>query len=126
MIESNEVARDIREIKWHQEAIDSSMELLIKANREAILEEIMEFFGRSKRRAEVYLAINGKRTVSDIVDLLVMKSPNVSIELSKLKEEGLIEIKEITPDGTYIYRKRRVDKILGISKRLRKKFNIEF
>lgn len=124
MVESDEVARDIREIKWHQEAIDSSMELLIKANRETILSEIMEFFGKSRRRAQVFLAVNSTRTVQKIAALLSMKLPNVSIELTKLKEEGLVEIKEITADG-YIYKKRRVDKILGISRKLRKKFNIE-
>lgn len=124
MVESEEVARDIREIKWHQEAIDSSMELLIKANREAILEEIMSFFGRSQRRAQVFLTVNGERTVSDIADKLDMKLPNVSTELTKLKEEGLVEIKKFTDKG-YVYKKRRVDKILGISRKLRRKFNIE-
>ena len=124
-MESDEVAKDIREIKWHQEAIDSSMELLIKANRDAILSEIMKFFGRSKRRAEVFLAVDGKRTVEDIAELLSMKGPNVSRELTKLKEEGMIEIKRITKEGYYVYKKRRVDKILGISQKLRRKFNIE-
>jgi len=125
VVESDEVARDIREIKWHQEAIDSSMELLIKANRESILSEIMKFFGRSKRRAEVYLLVDGKRTVEDITELLGMQKPNVSAEISKMKEEGLVEIKKVTEQGFYVYRKRRVDRILGISRRLRKKFKIE-
>lgn len=124
MVESEEVARDIREIKWHQEAIDNSMELLIKANRNAILAEIMSFFGRSKRRAQVFIAVDGKRTVEDITQLLNMKKPNVSSELTRLKEEGLIEIKKITKEG-YIYKKRRVDKILGISRMLKNKFGIE-
>lgn len=125
MVESEEVARDIREIKWHQEAIDSSMELLIKANRETILAEIMSFFGRSKRRAQVFLVVDGKRTVEDIAQLLDMKRPNVSRELTKLKKEGLVEIKRITKEGYYVYKKRRVDRILGISRTLRKKFEIE-
>lgn len=123
MVESDELARDIREIKWHQEAIDSSLELLIKANRNAILDEIMNFFGRSKRRAQIFLAVDGKRTVQNITELLHMKKPNVSADLTRLKEEGLIEIKKITKEG-YIYKKRRVDRILGISRKLRKKFGI--
>ena len=125
MVESDEVAKDIREIKWHQEAIDSSMELLIKANRDAILAEIIKFFGRSKRRAQVFLAVNGERTVEDITELLNMQKPNVSTELTRLKEEGLIEIKRITSEGYYVYKKRRVDKILRISQKLRKKFDID-
>jgi DNA-binding MarR family transcriptional regulator len=124
MVESEEVARDIREIKWHQEAIDSSMELLIKANREAILSEILGFFGKSRRRVQVYIAVDGNRTVEDITRFLQMKKPNVSSHLTKLKQEGLIEIKRITKAG-YVYRKRRVDRILGISRKLRRKFEIE-
>lgn len=121
---SDEVAKDIREIKWHQEAIDSSMELLIKANRDAILAEIMDFFGRSKRRAKVFLTVDGKRTVEDITNILALHKPNVSAELTRLKYEGLVEIKRITKEGYYIYKKRRVDRILGISKKLRKKFEL--
>lgn len=123
MVESEDVARDIREIKWHQEAIDSSMELLIKANKDAILAEILNFFGRSERRAQVFLAVDGRRTVEGITQLLDMKQPNVSRELAKLKEEGLIEIKRIKKEG-YVYKKRRVDRILGISRILKKKFGI--
>ncbi len=124
MVESKEVAQDIREIKWHQAAIDSSMELLIKANRESILPEIMMFFGKSKRRVEVFLAVDGKRTVDDIARLLRMKGPNVSRELANLKQEGLIEIKRIKREG-YLYKKRRVDRILGISQRLKREFGIQ-
>jgi DNA-binding transcriptional ArsR family regulator len=121
---SDEIAKDIREIKWHQEAIDSSMELLIKANKVDILTEIMDFFGRSKRRAEIYLLVDGKRTVEDITEFLGLQKPNVSLELTKLKTEGLIEIKRITKGGYYIYKKRRVDSILHISKKLKKKFEL--
>jgi len=123
MIESEEVARDIREIKWHQEAIDSSMELLIKANRDAILSEIMAFFGKSGRRAQVFLAVDGRRTVEDITQMLDMKKPNVSSQLARLMDEGLVEIKRITRRGR-VYKKRRVDRILGISRKVRRKFEI--
>ena len=122
---SDEIAKDIREIKWHQEAIDSSMELLLKANRDAILVEIMGFFGRSKRRAQVFLAVDGKRTVADLTKLLALQKPNVSADLTRLKNEGLIEIKKITSEGYYIYKKRRVDRILGVSKKLRQKFELD-
>jgi len=117
------VAQDIREIKWHQEAIDSSMELLIKAHGEQIEKEIMDFFGKSKRRVEIYLECNGNNSVTAIANKLQMKQPNVSAELTKLKEEGLIKIKKMTDEG-YIYQKSKVDKILRISKKLKEKFAI--
>ena len=124
MNESDMIAQDIREIKWHQEAIDSSMELLIKAHRQQIEEEIMRFFGKSKRRAEIYLKCDGKNTVSDIANQLQMKIPNVSRELTKLKQEGLIKVKRITDKG-YIYEKTKIDRILKISKKLKQKFNLQ-
>ncbi len=125
MVESDQIAQDVREIKWHQEAIDSSMELLIKANSEKILEEIFKFFGRSKRKAEVFLAVDGQRTVEDITDFLGMQKPNVSRHLTSLKEEGLVEIKKVTRGGYYVYKRRRVDKILGLSKKLKVKLRIQ-
>ncbi|MBU7036697.1 MAG: MarR family transcriptional regulator [Theionarchaea archaeon] len=124
MVESDEATRDIREIKWHLEAIDCSMELLTKANKDNILAEIMSFFGKSKRKAEVFLAVNEKRTVDDITELLQMKESNVSRELTSLKNEGLIELWKLTSEGHRIYRKRKVDRILGISRILKQEFGI--
>ncbi|MGV9103561.1 MAG: hypothetical protein ACOC3C_05560 [Candidatus Thorarchaeota archaeon] len=124
MPESEDVAKDIREIKWHQEAIDASLELLLRANREEILREIKKVFGRSRRRAQIYLVIDGSRSVSEMGDMLGVQSPNISPVLGEFKDAGLIEIKRIESDGSYIYRKRRVDRILGISKMVREKFNL--
>jgi DNA-binding transcriptional ArsR family regulator len=122
--ESDELSQDIREIKWHQEAIDSSMELLIRANKAPILAEILSFFGNSRRRAEVYLAVDGDLSVSDIATELQMKPPNVSTELTLLNDFGLIETGKL--DGpTIIYKKRRIDRILGLTKELRKKFELQ-
>lgn len=121
--ESDQLSQDIKEIKWHQEAIDSSMELLIRANKEPILAEILSFFGDSKRRAEVYLAVDGTKSVAEIADLLRMKQPNVSRELSILKDLGLIEVGPST-ETTIVYKKRRIDRILGLSKELQRVFDL--
>src|SRR5438309_11533565 len=122
--ESDQLSQDIREIKWHQEAIDGSMELLIRANKKSILGEILSFFGDARRRAEVYLAIDEQRTVSGIADLLHMKGSNVSRELSLLKDFGLIAIAKLT-ESSIVYTKRRIDRILSLSKELRQKFDLK-
>lgn len=121
--ESDQLTQDIREIKWHQEAIDSSMELLIRANKGPILNEILSFFGDSKRRAEVYVTVDGEKNVSDIANQIQMKSQNVSTELTLLKDFGLIEIGKLT-GPTIIYKKRRIDRILGLTRELRRKFEL--
>ena len=123
MPESDELAVDIKEIRWRQKSMDSSMDLLLKANREAIMNEVAAFFGSSKRRADVYLAVDGKRAVRDIAASLGMKGPNVSIELTRLSDEGLIE-REASPSGEVAWKKKRIDKVLRISEFLRKKFSL--
>ena len=55
--------------------------------------------------------------------LLDMKKQNVSSQLVRLKDEGLVEIKRRTRRGR-VYKKRRVDRILGISRMVRRKFEI--
>jgi len=108
---------------WHQEAIDNAMELLIRANKAAILSEALAFFGTSKRRAEVYLAADGNKTVSAIAESLRMKGPNVTRDLSLLKDFGLIEVNRME-GSSIVYKKRRIDRIIGLSSELRKKFEL--
>ncbi|MFX0138901.1 MAG: hypothetical protein ACFFDN_34995 [Candidatus Hodarchaeota archaeon] len=114
----------MREIKWHQESIDSSLILLLKANKEEILKELILVFGNSKRRAEVYLSIDGKTSVGSIADKLGMKIQNVSPHITKLKNEGLIEIKNLTENSEYIYKKTELEKIFKLSSVIKKKFGL--
>jgi len=99
------------------------MEMLIRANKKEILTGILEFFGSSKRRAQVYLAVDGERSVAAIAALLKMKGPNVSAELTRLKEFGLIEVKSVS-GLSMIYKKRKLDRILGISRELERIFKL--
>src|SRR5437867_1699066 len=122
--ESDELSQDIKEIKWHQEAIDASMEMLIRANKKQILTEILGFFGNSKRRAQVYLAVDGERSVAAIAGLLTMKGPNVSSELTLLKDFGLIEVKSVSGPAI-VYKKRKIDRILGVGRELEQIFRLK-
>jgi len=117
------ILRDVREIKWRQESIDRSLILLLKANKEEILDELLTVFTNSKRRAEVYLIIDGKLSVSEIAKKLDMKQPNVSRHITPLKNDALIEIKNLK-NGEYIYKKTELEQIFKISRILRKKFGI--
>ncbi|MCW4004567.1 MAG: hypothetical protein NWE95_11720 [Candidatus Bathyarchaeota archaeon] len=130
MPESEDIFEEVKKIRWHQEAIDSNMELLTRAHGKEILAEIMDFFGNvpGKKKAinlaRVYLAVDGVRTVGTIAADLKMKTPNVSIEIGKLKEMSLVEVKEVVKEGT-IYKKRRVDTLLRISQKLIKDFGFD-
>lgn len=129
MVPNEEVAEDIRRIRWHQEAIDKNIELLARAHKKEILNEIMEFFGnvpkkkKAMNRARIFLAIDGKRTVSDLASYLNLPISYISQEITKLKGMSLIEVKRVSKTGI-VYKKTRANSILRISATLRRDFGI--
>lgn len=116
--------KDMREIKWRVDGIEKSVDLLVRANRKQIEDDLMKFFGRSRDRVKIFLKVDGEKTVSQIVKELRMKQPNVSRRITELKEEGLIKIKKITEKGV-IYEKTEKVKILDLDRKLRRTFKID-
>lgn len=130
MPETEDLFEEVKKIRWHQEAIDSNIELITRAQGKDILREIMDFFGNAPgkkkaiNRARIYLAIDGKKVVGKIANDLKLPFSSVSREITKLKYMGLIEVKEVTKEGI-IYKKRKVDILLRISQKLLKDFDFE-
>jgi len=130
MPETEDLFEEVKKIRWHQEAIDSNIELITRAHGKEILREIMDFFGNAPgkkkaiNRARVYVAIDGKKVVGKIANDLKLPFPYVSQEITKLKDMGLIEVKKVTKEGI-IYKKRKVDTLLRISQKLLKDFEFE-
>jgi len=116
--------KDVGEIKWRVDGIEKSVDLLIRANRKQLINDLLEFFGRSKDKVKVFLKIDGEKTVDQITKELEMKKPNVSKRITELQDEGLVKIKGITRQG-YVYEKTEKVRILNLEKILRKKFSIE-
>jgi predicted transcriptional regulator len=117
---SDNTEKDVREIKWRVEGIDKSIDLLVRASRKQIIADILEFFGKSKDRVNVFLAIDGNKTVDQVAKELNMKGPNVSRRITELRDEGLVNIKKITKNG-YVYEKTEKVRVLGIEKVIAKK-----
>jgi len=120
---SDVTGKDVREIKWKVEGIEKSIDLLVRANRSQIIKDMMEFFGRSRDRVNVFLNIDGEKTVDQITKDLGIKKPNVSKRITELQNEGLVNIKKITKKG-HIYEKTEKVRILNLDKILRKKFGV--
>ncbi len=117
--------RDVREIKHRVVGIDKSVDLLLRANRKEIVGDVMIFFGKSKDRIKVFLAVNGERTVNQITShLKPMQRQNVSKRIAELIDEGLIDVKKTGKTGI-IYDKTEKVKILNLEKEIRKKFKIQ-
>ena len=113
--------KDVREIKYRVDGIEKGMDLLLRANRKQILDDLMAFFGKSKERVKVFLAVNGEKSVNQIVAELKMKGPNVSRRISELEREGLIRVKE-TGGHSKIYEQTEKVAILNLRKELQRKF----
>lgn len=97
--------------------------LLAISQRNEVYEYALEVFGNSKKRAEIYLALDGQRSVAEISELLGMKRPNVSIEIKNLLEGDLIERDDSALKG-YAYRRRSAFDLIGVPNLVRSKFKL--
>ena len=115
MPESKELHTKVDEIGSYVKSMDGQLNWLVRAQANDLRPMILDFFKKRKRAAKVFLATDGKRTVEEIAAYLDLRQPNVSKELSDLHEAGLVECVEWG-----LYRKKIIDKILGLSRTLRK------
>jgi predicted transcriptional regulator len=118
---SDVMEKDLREIKAKVEGIDKSVDLLVRANRKQIIEDLMAFFGKSKDRVKVFLAMDGEKSVNQIANELGMKVQNVSKRITELDREGLIRFKKLIGHSK-IYEQTEKVAILNLKKEIEKKF----
>ncbi len=105
------------------DSIEQTNAFALRADADKHLESVQKIFGNSERKAQVYLAADGNRTVNDIADFLRMKRQNVGTALRKLTDEGLLEIAE-TDGGAHFYAKTPLDRTVRISRYLCDKYGL--
>jgi len=112
--------RDIREINYKMEDVEKSVGLLLRANRPEVIVDLMEnCFRRSGEKIRVFLAIDGKSSVTEIAVKLGIKSPNVSRHMKDFQENDLIRTRT-TEGAKIIYEKTSQVRRLRLDKYLRK------
>jgi len=111
-------------IEHKVDSIDQTNAFALRADETKHQASVKAIFGGSVRRAQVYLAADGTRTVQEIATFLNMVRPNVSRELSELTREGLLEITESSADGD-VYSKKAVDRTLRITSFLCKEYSLD-
>lgn len=111
-------------IEHKVDSLDQTNAFALRADEDKYFATVIKIFGTSKRRVQIYLAVNGARGVQDIADHLGMKRQNVGPDLQMLTEEGLLEIID-APGGKDIYAKKALDKSLRVSKQLQERFNLD-
>ena len=86
--------------------------------------KFLKRFGRSRRRAQVYLALDGIRDANDVAKAIRKVRQDVDKEIRHLVKNRLVELVEALGRGA-IYRKRAVDKRVGLSHELMEHFRLD-
>ena len=118
-----QILHRLAHIEHKVDSIDETNAFALRAEAEKHQETVRKIFGKSIRRAQVYLAADGTRGVVEIAQHLGMKTPNVSPDLRILKEEGLLEIVDASGRQDF-WAKKTIDKTLRISKYLCDQYNL--
>src|SRR5689334_14022023 len=74
------------------DSIDQTNAFALRADSERHAVEMKKIFTTSKRRAQIYLAADGVRSVEEIANHLGMQRQNVGPDLKHLGEEGLLDM----------------------------------
>jgi hypothetical protein len=119
-----QILHRLAHIEHKVDSIDETNAFALRAEAEKHQETVRKIFGKSKRRAQIYLAADGTRGVVEIGQHLGVKTPNVSPDLRILKEEGLLEIIDASGRQDF-WAKKTIDKSLRISKYLCEQYDLK-
>jgi biotin operon repressor len=107
--------RLLARIEHKVDSIEQTSAFALRAEADKHFESVKKIFKNGRRRAQVYLAADGTKSVQEIADHLGMKRQNVGVELKLLSEdEGLLEISDCGGRGD-IWCKKAVDRSLRIT-----------
>lgn len=117
-------AQQLVELNVQVEEIRDFQGLIASVNRDEILETLLGHFGRPdtetfRKRAKVYLALDGYRTLGDVREFLT--SDNISRQhmtklLRPLKKQNLVV--PVRSTRGHVYRRFAHDQFIGLSDKL--------
>lgn len=118
-----DVLNEIAALRARVDGMDPKLEILIRAQRASIQQEVLGAVEADPRLGAVYLQVDGKRTQKAIVSSLErstsrISQPTVSRRMSILEHElALIEPGRLTREGV-VYRKTAIDRILRLTPKI--------
>jgi hypothetical protein len=124
MADSNEIYSEVLKIKTDVQSLQHQTSWLLLGQRNDLEDRWKPLFGLAKGKKanfmamRVYLAVNSKRTVSDIATEAGVYPPDASKILTTLERARLVEPVPQKSTKTKIYAKTPADWALGISKAL--------
>lgn len=114
----------LAKIEHKVDSIEQTNAFALRAEADKHFAEVKKIFGSSRRRAQVYLAADGARSVQQIAQHLSMQRQNVGPDLRHLAEEGLLELID-TLSNSHIWAKKPVDRTLRITQFLCLEFGLQ-
>lgn len=118
-----QILNRLANIQHKVDSIEQTNAFALRADKEKHENSLREIFKNGKRRAQVYLAANGTRSVQEIADHLKMKQPNVSLQLKVLAIEGILEIANSSGGKDY-WSKKPLDHTIRITRFLCSEFSL--
>lgn len=113
----------LAKIEHKVDSIEQTNAFALRAEADKHFAEVSKIFGKSLRRAQVYLAADGSLSVQEIAKHLGMQRQNVGTDLKHLGEEGLLELVD-SHGNRDIWAKKPLDRTLRITPFLRTQFSL--
>lgn len=114
----------LAKIEHKVDSIEQTNAFALRAEADKHFAEVKKIFGRSRRRAQIYLATDGARSVQEIAKHLSIKRQNVGPDLKRLGEEGLLELVD-SQSNRDIWAKKPIDRTLRITSFLCPEFGLQ-
>jgi len=119
-----QILNRLAKIEHKVDSIEQTNAFALRADSEKHFGEVKKIFKTSLRRAQVYLAADGSRSVGEIASHLGMKVQNVSPDLKYLNDEGVLEL--VGSQGNRdIWAKKPIDRTLRITRFLCGEFGLD-
>lgn len=119
-----EMFNQVRTIHSRIEGIESTQQILVRAEMESIVPPLLDRMRKDPMLAKVYLKIDGKLSQKEIAKALSTSDMTVSRKIDTLhQDEHVIVLVDRTGAGK-IYDKAPVEKILNLSRRITKELKL--
>lgn len=119
-----EMFNQVRTIRSRIEGIESTQQILVRAEMESIVPPLLDRMRKDPMLAKVYLKIDGKLSQKEIAKALSTSDMTVSRKIDTLhQDEHVIVLVDRTGAGK-IYDKAPVEKILNLSRRITKELKL--
>lgn len=120
---AQQILSRLNDLDHKVESLRHTQGFALRVNKDRVFAEVKDIFKQSKRKAQIYLAANGRRSVNEIAAHLGIKRQHVGRGLKTLFEENLLDS---YPVGSVdIWRKSPLDRVVGITRFLTAEYGLD-